>query len=277
MQQNKDKNSIIDNAAEYTGNATGAVVGGIVGGIIGGAEGAVAGSLASTTIEHLFRKMSSELKNRTLAPLEEQRVGSAYAKAKDIIKKRIAQGDTPRNDNFFNATSKNRSASEELLEGTLLAAQREHEEKKTVYLARLYANILFTPEISKSMANHLIKLAEQLTYRQIVILNNIAMMQYARAMNPSINLLKKEAYESVSGSENVAIASEIFEMYRMSLLGSPNAILDSAGINPSTLTVIGYGAHLFNLMDLDSLEPDPELIEIQAQIMMFLTDAQPSK
>lgn len=130
MQQNKDKNSIIDNAAEYTGNATGAVVGGIVGGIIGGAEGAVAGSLASTTIEHLFRKMGSELKNRTLAPLEEQRVGSAYAKAKDIIKKRIAQGDTPRNDNFFNATSKNRSASEELLEGTLLAAQREHEEKK---------------------------------------------------------------------------------------------------------------------------------------------------
>lgn len=221
----------------------------------------------------MFQNMGSEIKKRTLAPMEEERVGTVYAKAKELIKEKIARGKTPRNDNFFVKDSNSRPASEELLEGTLLAAQREHEEKKTVYLARLYANILFHPEISRPTANHLIKLAEQLTYRQIAILNNIAAMQFARTLSPPINPLKKSAYESVSGTENVAIAAEIFDLYRMSILGSSQVILDAGGINPNTLTVGGYGAHLYNLMDLGSMEPDPELIEIQASIMLFLIGA----
>lgn len=273
MKQDEIKKTIIDNVGEYAGSAAGAVAGGLIGAAIGGPEGAAAGSVAATAIEHMFQNMGSEIKKRTLAPLEEERVGTVYAKAKELIEEKIARGKTPRNDNFFVKDSNSRPASEELLEGTLLAAQREHEEKKSVYLARLYANILFHPEISRPTANHLIKLAEQLTYRQIAILNNIAAMQFARTLNPPINPLKKGAYESVSGTENVAIAAEIFDLYRMSILGSSQVILDAGGINPSTLTVVGYGAHLYNLMDLGSMEPDPELIEIQASIMLFLIGA----
>ncbi|WP_368158935.1 hypothetical protein [Collinsella aerofaciens] len=270
MKQDEIKKTIIDNVSECAGSAAGAVAGGLIGAAIGGPEGAAAGSVAATAIEHMFQTMGCEIKKRTLAPLEEQRVGTVYAKAKELIEEKIAQGKTPRNDIFFDKDSSSRPSSEELLEGTLLAAQREHEEKKTVYLARLYANILFHPEISRPTANHLVKLAEQLTYRQIAILNNIATMQFARTLNPPINPLKKSAYESVSGTENVAIAAEIFDLYRMSILGSSQVILDAGGINPSTLTVVGYGAHLYNLMDLGSMEPDPELIEIQASIMLFL-------
>lgn len=273
MKQDEIKKTIIDNVSEYAGSAAGAVAGGLIGASIGGPEGAAAGSVAATAIEHMFQTMGCEIKKRTLAPLEEQRVGAVYAKAKELIEEKIAQGKTPRNDNFFDKDSSSRPASEELLESTLLAAQREHEEKKTVYLARLYSNILFHPEISRPTANHLIKLAEQLTYRQIAILNNIAAMQFARTLNPPINPLKKSAYESVSGTENVAIAAEIFDLYRMSILGSSQVILDAGGINPSTLTVVDYGAHLYNLMDLGSMEPDPELIEIQASIMLFLIGA----
>ena len=273
MKQDEIKKTIIDNVGEYAGSAAGAVAGRLIGAAIGGPEGAAAGSVAATAIEHMFQNMGSEIKKRTLAPLEEERVGTVYAKAKELIEEKIARGKTPRNDNFFVKDSNSRPASEELLEGTLLAAQREHEEKKTVYLARLYANILFHPEISRPTANHLIKLAEQLTYRQIAILNNIAAMQFARTLNLPINPLKKSAYESVSGTENVAIAAEIFDLYRMSILGSSQVILDAGGINPSTLTVVGYGAHLYNLMDLGSMEPDPELIEIQASIMLFLIGA----
>lgn len=273
MKQDEIKKTLIDNVGEYAGSAAGAVAGGLIGAAIGGPEGAAAGSVAATAIEHMFQNMGSEIKKRTLAPLEEQRVGTVYAKAKELVEEKIAQGKTPRNDNFFVKDSNSRPASEELLEGTLLAAQREHEEKKTVYLARLYANILFHPEINRPTANHLIKLAEQLAYRQIAILNNIAAMQFARTLNPPINPLKKSAYESVSGTENVAIAAEIFDLYRMSILGSSQVILDAGGINPSTLTVVGYGAHLYNLMDLGSMEPDPELIEIQASIMLFLIGA----
>lgn len=227
MKQDEVKKTIIDNVGEYAGSAAGAVAGGLIGAAIGGPEGAAAGSMAATAIEHMFQNMGSEIKKRTLAPLEEQRVETVYTKAKELTEEKIAQGEVPRNDSFFDRDSNSRPASEELLEGTLLAAQREHEEKKTVYLSRLYANILFHPEISRPMANHLIKLAEQLTYRQIAILNNIATMQFARTLNPPINPLKKSAYESVSGTENVSIAAEIFELYRMSILGSSQVILDA--------------------------------------------------
>lgn len=270
MKNDEIKKTIVDNVSEYAGSAAGAVAGGLISAAIGGPEGAAAGTIAATAIEHMFQNMGSEIKKRTLTPLEEQRVGTVYTKAKELIEENIAQGKTPRNDNFFDKDSSSRPASEELLEGTLLAAQREYEEKKAVYLARLYANILYHPEISRPTANRLIKLAEQLTYRQIAIVNSIAAMQFARTLNPPINPLKNSAYESVSGTENVAIAAEIFDLYRMSVLGSSQVILDAAGINPSTLTVVGYGAHLYNLMDLGNMEPDPELIEIQASIMLFL-------
>lgn len=130
MKQDEIKKTLIDNVGEYAGSAAGAVAGGLIGAAIGGPEGAAAGSVAATAIEHMFQNMGSEIKKRTLAPLEEQRVGTVYAKAKELIEEKIAQGKTPRNDNFFIKDSNSRPASEELLEGTLLAAQREHEEKR---------------------------------------------------------------------------------------------------------------------------------------------------
>ena len=87
---------------------------------------------------------------------------------------------------------------------------------------------------------------------------------------PELKVLKQTAYTGVSDLENVAIAAEIYDMYRMSILGSSEAILDSAGINPSTLTIVEYGANLYNLMELHNLEQNGELPTIQTQIIEFL-------
>lgn len=271
MSKKKSKEEITDGLTEYAGNAAGCLAGAAVGAAIAGPQGALLGSVASTALERIFQKAGNEIKKRALAPLEEQRVGAVYDKAKSIIEQKRQQGEHPRNDNFFDSDDSGRSAGEELLEGTLLAAQREYEEKKEAYLARLYANILFHQEISRPMANHLIKLAEQLTYRQIVILGIVGLFHQIQQETPALKLLKQNAYESVSGMENVAIAAEIFDMYRMSILGSSQVILDSAGINPSTLNIVGYGANLYNLMELNQLEPDSELLKLQPQIISFLT------
>ena len=93
----------------------------------------------------------------------------------------------------------------------------------------------------------------------------------ARQELPELKALKQTAHTEVSGLENVAIATEIFDMYRMSILGSSEAILDSAGINPSALAIVGYGANLYNLMELHNLEQNSELPMIRAQIIEFLT------
>lgn len=191
-------------------------------------------------------------------------------KPKNIIEQQCAKGAHPQDDGFFDGGEEDRSAGEELLEGVLIAAQREYEEKKTIYLARLYANILFHPEISRPMTNHLLEISEQLTYRQIVILGTLGSFVVAEQALPELKVLKQTAYTEVSGLENVAIAAEIYDMYRMSILGSSEAILDSAGINPSALAIIGYGANLYNLMELHNLKQNSELPTIQAQIIEFL-------
>ena len=118
------------------------------------------------------------------------------------------------------------------------------------------------------MANQIIKIAEQLTYRQLLILNAIGTHQ-------AVGLpFKKTAYGAVSGLTNVAIASEIFELYRMSLLSSTQALFDCAGINPSALSITGYGAHIFNLMELHRLVSDAYNVQLLAEIIAFLTGAE---
>ena len=92
MKQDEIKKTIIDNVGEYAGSAAGAVAGGLIGAAICGPEGAAAGSVAATAaIEHMFQNMGSEIKKRTLAPLEEERVGAVYTKAKELIEEKIAR------------------------------------------------------------------------------------------------------------------------------------------------------------------------------------------
>ena len=61
----------------------------------------------------------------------------------------------------------------EIIEGMLLLAQKENEERKLPYIANFVANINFDEMVSRSMANYFLKLMSQITYRQIVILSII--------------------------------------------------------------------------------------------------------
>ena len=58
-------------------------------------------------------------------------------------------------------------------------------------------------------------------------------------------------------------------MYQKSIVFSQEAILDAVGINPSKLTLGGYGAMLYNLMELHSMQLD----ENATDIIKFLTDS----
>lgn len=73
---------------------------------------------------------------------------------------------------------------------------------------------------------------------------------------------KEENYKEVRGLNNVSIASEIFDLYRKSLIFSSEAILDAGGINPSKLILGGYGALVYNLMELSKFPlPDSCMID----------------
>lgn len=263
MENKEDKT--IEKIAEYGGAALNAAVGAGVGLVLAGPVGAVAGSLAGTVMENVVKKIGEEIKARKLSKAENKKVGSVYTLAKENIALKLNAGKMLRGDDFFTEKETDRSTAEEILEGTLFAAQREAEERKLPYYSRMYANMAFSTDVTRPMANQIIKIAEQLTYRQLLILNVIG--TYQGAGFP----FKKTAYETVSGLTNVAIASEIFELYRMSLLSSSSVIFDSAGINPSALSITGYGAHIFNLMELHTLIIDSYNIQLIAEIVAFLT------
>lgn len=250
---------------ENVGSVAGGAVGGVIGTVVAGPGGAVLGAFAGTLIENAIKKIGEDIKERKLSKAENKKVGSVYALASENISKKLIAGKTLREDSFFEESETDRSSAEEILERTLFAAQREAEEKKLPYYARMFANIAFSKDVSRSIANQTIKIAEQLTYRQLLILNAIATFQISGVP------LKKTAYGSVAGLTNVAIASEIFELYRMCLLSSSSVIFDNAGINPSALSITGYGAHIFNLMELHTLIPDCDNVQLMAEITEFLT------
>jgi hypothetical protein len=125
----------------------------------------------------------------------------------------------------------------------------------------MYANINFDSSVDRAMANQLIKIASDLTYRQIVILSVIGKYQNGLIKEPK---RKDESFHSIHGLNNVSIANEIHDLYRKSLVHSKEAILDAAGFNPSLLTIAGMGAMISNLMELTTMPINEESNEIIA-------------
>lgn len=260
------KGKIIDAATDVGSSAVGAAAGAGIGVLVAGPVGAIGGSIVGTAIEKVIQAIGTEIKERCLSNSESRKIGTVYDQAKEKINDALRSGKMLREDDFFDETIDGRSSSEEILEGTLFAAQRESEERKLSYLANLYANINFDETISRAMANQLIKIAEDLTYRQLVILRIIG--AYQKGDIAGVPPRRNVQFGSISGYNNISIASEIFDLYRKNLIFSQSAILDPAGITPSSLTVGGIGALIYNLMDLSTMQFGDDTREI----VTFLVD-----
>lgn len=252
------KEKLIDTFTDLSGSAAGAAVGGVIGTAIAGPLGTIGGAIVGTVLEKGFQWVGKEIKDRTLSPKEEQRVGTVYEYATQKVNNYLIAGRTIRTDGFFEVDGDKRSINEELLEGVLLTAQKEYEEKKLKFLGNLYANLLFNEVVDSRMANMLIKIASELTYRQYVILHVVNMFQNTT----SDNVARNEPYESLSGIKTMTIATEIFDLYRRTLIHSSEGLLDAAAINPSKLTLVGYGSLMFELMELNEMKGDAICAEI---------------
>ena len=117
-----------------------------------------------------LKNIGQEILERQLGSREKVRVGATFAIAAANIRQRLENGESLREDGFFDEKQTGRSDAEEVVESVLLKAQREPEEKKIEYMGYLLSGIAFNPEISVHMAHQLTKVAEQLTYRQLCIL-----------------------------------------------------------------------------------------------------------
>lgn len=136
---------LIDLGSELTGSVSGSVIGLLVAGPIG----AVAGAAASPLLTRMLQRIGQDIKHRVLSHREEVRVGATLTFAIQKIQKNLDNGQQVRQDEFFREQPQERAAAEEILEGVLIASQREHEEKKLKFYGNLIANIAFHSEVSK--------------------------------------------------------------------------------------------------------------------------------
>lgn len=248
--------NLINAGSEIIAGAAGDVIGFLIGGLIGGTGGAAIGGAAAPIIGLTFSKVAKEIKARLLGHREEVRIGATFTYAVVKIRENITNGQQIRQDGFFQEQPDQRAAAEEILEGILLVAQREHEEKKLLFYANLVANIAFHPEISRAEANLLIRLGERLSYRQICLLKLF--------MDKNRFRLRQENYRNFGnlGEARVSLLQEIYDLYSQRIIdirldlvfGQTLPYLED--IIPGQLNVQAIGTRLYHLMELSRIESE---------------------
>jgi hypothetical protein len=156
---------LISFGADITGAAAGGAIGFIVAGPVGAIGGAVAGSFLTKSLE-----IVADFAMRDLSRREKVKAGAGLAFAYDKIVRYLDEGHKPRDDGFFERSTGERSASDEILEGILFKCRNEFEEKKLKFIGNIYANTAFMPEVTIAGANWLLQKSSELTYRQLCMI-----------------------------------------------------------------------------------------------------------
>lgn len=251
----------------------GKVVGGIAGAAVGLVGGPFVAAGASAALSDVFERVGLELYERLLAPRQGARAAGALDVALVRIEERLREGEEPRDDGFFDADADGRVDAEEALEGTLLTAANSYEERKVPLLGRLFANVAFDASIRPAHANFLLRLADRLTYRQLVILAFFARTQTGGDYEAAL----LEWSPGEHGLPSPALSAEMRDLGDMRLLGgrqddgSVTATWDTVrggAWKPSTLVLVALmpvAETLHRLMELDRI-PSEELDAVLAEL-----------
>ena len=251
-QKNDNLKQLFDNYAEIAGGGIGAALGFLAGDPLAAAFSGAAGAAAVG----ILKNIGQEFSERQLSPREDLRVGKVLAIATLEIHQRLKNGERLRDDEFFDKKPTGRSDAEEVAEAIMLKCQREPQEKKILYMGYLKAGIAFNSNVSADMGHQLIKVAEELTYRQFCILKF--------AMVKDSFKLRNESYrgQETFARELLQVLYECVNLYHRAYINfGGSAALDLTDVNPGSMTIQGIGGDLFRLMKLSSI-PDEDIIPI---------------
>ncbi|MCY4553631.1 MAG: hypothetical protein OXC79_08150 [Candidatus Poribacteria bacterium] len=251
---------LIDNSTEIAGSTISSLA---VGLLTGDPIAAAVAGIGGKALEIGFKMIGNEISQRTIGQREKVRAGAAIAFALAGIRQRLENGEKPRQDGFFDKDISGRSKNEEILENAILKCQREPEEKKTRYIAKIYENSIFEQEISADLSHKIIKSAEQLTYQQLCILSMVGRRKNEEEA-PGDFQLNPRLDHSLELSK---LLHDCFELVTNGYIQG-GLTLTSSGrlpqyetLNPKSLYLERIGIVLFKLMDLQDI-PDDDIIPI---------------
>jgi hypothetical protein len=157
---------LVSAGAEIAGSTAGAAVGLV----FAGPAGALAGAAAGPILNRTLGRVANEIGQRVLGHRERVRAGAAVAYAAERFEALAERGATIRDDGFFTDLPDGRNQAREVAEGVLLAARNSYEERKVRHIGYLFANVAVLPEIDSGLAALALRRAEELTWRQYVVL-----------------------------------------------------------------------------------------------------------
>lgn len=251
MPENDDKaKQLIEAGTEIAG----AAVGGALGFLAGGPLAAASAGAFGVVIAKGAGKLLTDVANRHLSQREEIRVGAAAAFALSIIQDRLKEGEKPRDDGFFTSRTGGRSSAEEIFEGVLHKSKNEHEEKKVRIFASIFANIAFTSGLRVGEANHILQIADNLTYRQMCLLALFHRKEEIR------DLQFAESPSSSKSFETISILQEIYQLYNFGLLActipdSPDYLylMGWEDVKPNQIELTPLAKRYYLVMGLDKV------------------------
>lgn len=244
---------IAQSSASIIGGSVGAVAGSLVPG------GTIPGAVVGTFLGEIVNKGLEDFLNRVLSHKEQFRIKSAATYAIKKIAILLESGNKPRDDRFFQQDETKRSNADEIFEGVLLKAKNENQEKKIKFIGYFFANVAFRTDVSSDCANSLLKIAEDLSYRQFCYIALIHKID-----NLDVEPLRNRIH---SNHELTILNQEEMYLHKNS---------DFGGCGLITGDYIGYGFNdylsdvgklFFDLFELIAI-PEENLVELASLIVL---------
>lgn len=238
---------IIDKGSEVGGSVAGATIGLA----IAGPAGAIAGAFVGPLISAAFKKVGTEISEKIMGPREQARVGATYTLALEKTSKMIEDGKEVRGDDFFDTQENDRSKSESILEGTFLKARNEYEEKKIKCYSNFLANLNFESSVGFEKSNTLLRILEQLSYRQIAILAYFTEIDELSTERWMILFKDKEELGKYQD-----FYFELMDIYNKQLLQQTGG---GFSMSASSLGISPLGKVLCNLISIEEIDEGDKL------------------
>lgn len=243
---------IIEKGSEIAGG----IYGTALGLLFAGPVGALGGALMGPIVTELFKRIGGEMAERFLSKREEIRVGATIGLAFSKIESEIQKGKALRNDEF-NQTGidGSRSGAEAILEGTLLKSRSEYEEKKIPFYANFLANMNLDSSISFETGNTLLRIIEQISYRQISILAYCESVESIDTDKWAVSFLRNQMLGKYQD-----LYSEIMDLYNKQLL--QQAGIEGLGMTAKSMKLSQLGKLFYSLLNLEMVNvEDKRLIQ----------------
>lgn len=205
------------NLIESSSDLIGAVAGGAIG-LVGGPAGSIGGAAAGVAITKTVRRVGVEVYDRLLVTRQQERVGTVLAVAISDAQAHAEEGEEIRNDGFFDAEEGRRSDADELLEGVLLQAANAYQERKLRHLGAILPSLAVRPDVSPADGHWIARLADRLTWRQLVVLAIFA-------EPPENRILQRDVARDVGHAVGPTdgLSQEVEELGTFGLLGVVNS------------------------------------------------------